>query len=103
MVEAKHAPDRGDLREEPRDPESESDRARLAHQLNNALAVILGNAQVALHEAKSSPKMAAHLKEILDAGERARDLIRKVLTLPPPPQPAATGSGTHQILSLIHI
>lgn len=73
--------------------EEDSERASLAHQLNNALAVILGNAQVALLEPGRSEKMAEHLKEILTAGQRARDLIRKVLTLPPP----AHQSGTHQL------
>ncbi len=71
----------------------DSERAALAHQLNNALAVILGNAQVALLEA-NSPKVAEHLREILAAGQRARDLTRRGLTLPPPPQHQ---SGTHQL------
>src|SRR5262245_23440386 len=70
----------------------QNERATLAHQLNNALAVILGNAQVALLEA-NQPKVADHLQEILTAGQRARDLIRRVLTLPPP----AHESGTHQL------
>jgi len=70
-----------------------SERDSLAHQLNNALAVILGNAQVALLEPDRSAKIEDHLKEILAAGQRARDLIRRVLTLPPP----AHESGTHQL------
>lgn len=68
------------------------ERAALAHQLNNALAVILGNAQVAMLET-TQPKVTEHLQEILGAGQRARDLIRRVLTLPPP----AHESGTHQL------
>lgn len=80
------------------DPETEraTERATVAHQLNNALAIILGNAQVALLESQGSPKVAESLREILAAGQRARDLIRKVLTLPPP----APGhqSGTHQLI-----
>jgi CheY-like chemotaxis protein len=69
-----------------------NERAALAHQLNNALAVILGNAQVAMLET-TQPKVSEHLQEILSAGQRARDLIRRVLTLPP----AAHQSGTHQL------
>lgn len=69
-----------------------TERGKLAHQLNNALAVILGNTQVALLEAKQ-PKVVEHLHEIMTAGQRARDLIRKVLTLPPPQHQ----SGTHQL------
>ena len=83
MTDAERAPGR----------DESSERASLAHQLNNALAVILGNAQVALLEPDRSDKVADHLKEILAAGQRARDLIRKVLTLPPP----AYESGTHQL------
>lgn len=83
MTDAERAPGR----------EEDSERASLAHQLNNALAVILGNAQVALLEPGRSAKIEDHLKEILAAGQRARDLIRKVLTLPPP----AHESGTHEL------
>jgi CheY-like chemotaxis protein len=69
-----------------------TERALIAHQLNNALAVILGNAQVALIES-NQPKVSDHLQEILSAGQRARDLVRRALTLPPPTHQ----SGTHQL------
>lgn len=84
MTEPKRAP-------APEDSTSE-ERAAIAHQLNNALAVILGNAQVALLES-SQPKVSDHLQEILTAGQRARDLVRRALTLPPPNHE----SGTHQL------
>jgi len=84
MTEPKHAPLGDDV---PHD-----ERGELAHKLNNALAVILGNAQVALIDA-NQPKLAEHLREIMAAAQRARDLIRQVLTLPPPQHQ----SGTHQL------
>lgn len=86
MTEPKRAP------AGPEEQPTPDERAALAHQLNNALAVILGNSQVALLE-ESSPKVAAHLEEILAAAHRARDLIRQVMTLPPPRHE----SGTHQL------
>lgn len=79
----------------PAAPLTEQERANVAHHLNNALAVILGNAQVALLHAQGVPKVTEHLQEILAAGNSARDMIRKVLTLPPSSPP--NQSGTHQL------
>jgi CheY-like chemotaxis protein len=80
---------------EPQPADRTTERASLAHQLNNALAIILGNTQVALLEPGRSPKLTESLREILAAGQRARDLIRKLLTMPPPAPPHE--SGTHQL------
>jgi CheY-like chemotaxis protein len=77
------------------EPVLDSERASVAHQLNNALAIILGNAQVALLESSQTPKVAESLREILAAGQRARDLIRTVMTLSPPAPPHE--SGMHQL------
>jgi CheY-like chemotaxis protein len=84
MTDPKRAPAGDDV------PQDE--RGALAHKLNNALAVILGNAQVALIEA-NQPKVADQLREIMAAAQRARDLVREVLTMPPPQHQ----SGTHQL------
>lgn len=70
------------------------ERANVAHQLNNALAIILGNTQVALLEVETASKAAGHLREILAAAHRARELVRAEMTLPPP---APGESGTHQL------
>lgn len=54
----------------------------IAHDFNNILTTILGYAQLAGEKAAvaSDPKLANHLSQIRTAGERARDLIRQMLT-----------------------
>ena len=58
--------------------------ASLAHELNQPLTAILSNAQAARHElATSTPaprELDEMLQEIVDAGKRAGDVIRRVRT-----------------------
>jgi DNA-binding response OmpR family regulator len=51
--------------------------AGIAHDFNNILADIIGHTELALGSATDS----SHLKEVLAAGQRARDLISQILTL----------------------
>ncbi len=52
----------------------------IAHDFNNMLAVILGNAELALDEATKGANGAAHrIEQIVKASKRARDLVRQIL------------------------
>ncbi len=51
----------------------------VAHDFNNMLAVILGNAEVALAKAGSENPLSKHLAEIRKAAERSADLTRQLL------------------------
>ncbi len=51
----------------------------IAHDFNNMLAVIVGNAELALDEAELEP-IYANLQQILNAAERSKDLVRQILT-----------------------
>lgn len=50
----------------------------IAHDFNNMLAVIIGNAELALDDVTGPPRH--FLKQILKASERSRDLVRQILT-----------------------
>ncbi|QRR33863.1 PAS domain S-box protein [Hydrogenophaga sp. YM1] len=51
----------------------------VAHDFNNILAAILGNARLALDDAHEAPAVAESVGEILKAGARAKDLVRRIL------------------------
>jgi len=50
----------------------------IAHDFNNMLAVIIGNAELALDDVQGPSRH--FLKQILKASERSRDLVRQILT-----------------------
>lgn len=51
----------------------------IAHDFNNILSAIFGYTELAMDDA-SNPKQVQHqLKEVLRAGERARDLVKQIL------------------------
>ncbi len=52
----------------------------IAHDFNNVLAAILGYAELAVRRLPLSNPVHAYLQEILNAGDRARGLIRQILT-----------------------
>lgn len=52
----------------------------IAHDFNNILSVILGYADLAIEEAPVGTKYQGFLKEILTATNRARDLVKQILT-----------------------
>ncbi|WP_198555514.1 ATP-binding protein [Colwellia sp. 75C3] len=52
----------------------------IAHDFNNMLGVILGHAELALHESEGSSALTSHLKDIIIAGHRSADLTKQLLT-----------------------
>lgn len=53
----------------------------IAHDFNNILAAVLGFAKLALrrHAADPEGELAEYLREVINAGERARDLVTRML------------------------
>ncbi len=51
----------------------------VAHDLNNMLSPILGYAEILLHEPRDQADRMGAAREILEAGERARDLVAQLL------------------------
>ncbi|MFZ3046553.1 MAG: ATP-binding protein, partial [Desulfatirhabdiaceae bacterium] len=56
----------------------------IAHDFNNILAGIMGYAQMALHEIENASSPAKRLEHILSTCDRARELIRQILTFSHP-------------------
>lgn len=52
----------------------------VAHDFNNLLGVIRGNTELARDALDDPDQVADHLAAVLDASERARDLVRQILT-----------------------
>jgi len=52
----------------------------IAHDFNNILAAILGYAELSLESTDKETKLHGNLENILKAGERAKDLVRQILT-----------------------
>jgi PAS domain S-box-containing protein len=52
----------------------------IAHDFNNILSAILGYAELTLMDKDDPDKVSANLDQIHNAGRRARDLIRQILT-----------------------
>ncbi len=51
----------------------------IAHDFNNILAAILGFTEMAREDTQSGSTVAMNLDKVLEAGHRAKDLIRKIL------------------------
>ena len=52
----------------------------IAHDFNNILAAILGFSQLTLMQVEPESRSAGYLQQVVDAANRARDLVRQVLT-----------------------
>jgi PAS domain S-box-containing protein len=52
----------------------------IAHDFNNMLAVIMGNAELALDDAEGNHGVKRNIEQIVKASKRARDLIKQILT-----------------------
>ena len=52
----------------------------IAHDFNNILSAILGFTELCIAEAAPATRMAGRLQKVLEAGNRAKDLIAQILT-----------------------
>lgn len=52
----------------------------IAHDFNNILSAILGYSELALDDALNNRTSAHYIRQILNAGGRARDLVQQILT-----------------------
>ncbi|MBI4799982.1 MAG: response regulator [Desulfarculus sp.] len=52
----------------------------IAHDFNNLLAVMTGFSELALDCAQGQESASQHLRQVIKAGHRATDLVRKILT-----------------------
>jgi PAS domain S-box-containing protein len=68
----------------------------IAHDFNNMLAVILGNAELALDD-HDLAAIQANLRQIIQASKRSRDLVRQILTF------SRKSEGDRQFLRLIPV
>ena len=57
--------------------------ASVAHDFNNVLGAIVGYAELAREAGGRDPQLSSSLDRLLGAAERARQLVRRVLTLDP--------------------
>ncbi len=51
----------------------------IAHDFNNILMAIMGFSELAMAEAPDDSRLRSRLRRVLQAGERARDLVRQIL------------------------
>jgi PAS domain S-box-containing protein len=51
----------------------------VAHEFNNVLGIVIGNAELAINDLPAGSTGRSFLQEILDAGLRARDVVRQLL------------------------
>ncbi|KIX13815.1 chemotaxis protein CheY [Dethiosulfatarculus sandiegensis] len=52
----------------------------IAHDFNNILGVVIGFTEMALLKSQNRREITPELSRILEAGERARDLVRQIMT-----------------------
>jgi signal transduction histidine kinase/ActR/RegA family two-component response regulator len=52
----------------------------IAHDFNNILSAVIGYAEIALEDVAEHTLLKKNLKEVLKAGERARELVNQILT-----------------------
>ena len=52
----------------------------IAHDFNNILSAIIGFSELSLEEAEKTSNLHDNLSEILSAGQRAKELVRRILT-----------------------
>lgn len=61
----------------------------IAHDFNNILTAIIGYAELGLREAPGGSVAPARLRQILKSGNRARDLVKQILTFSRSSEPEA--------------
>jgi len=59
--------------------EKESPVSKITHELNNALMIISGNAQLCLMEELKDENLVKNLKTITEQAERAKKIVEQLL------------------------
>ncbi|SPD73623.1 Multi-sensor hybrid histidine kinase (fragment) [uncultured Desulfobacterium sp.] len=54
---------------------------KIAHDFNNLLSVIMGNVEITIKSVAEHSQIRMNLEDVLDAGKRAQDLVRKMMTV----------------------
>src|SRR5262249_11805599 len=62
----------------------------IAHDFNNILGAILGFGELALDDVAPESRTARNLRQVLKAGQRARDLVRQILAFSRQSEPQRT-------------
>ncbi|MBN1516596.1 Cache 3/Cache 2 fusion domain-containing protein [Candidatus Sumerlaeota bacterium] len=52
----------------------------IAHDFNNILSAIIGFSELAMHEIQNKEKSLNDMKEVIKAGDRAKELVKQILT-----------------------
>jgi len=52
----------------------------IAHDFNNILSAIIGYSELALMDIPEDTKISRYIQEVMTAGERAKDLVKQILT-----------------------
>lgn len=77
----------------------------IAHDFNNILSAVIGFSELSLTEIPIGSKLYTNLQQVLSAGQRAKGLIRQILTFSrqskPEIQPVQLGSLTKEALKLL--
>jgi PAS domain S-box-containing protein len=77
----------------------------IAHDFNNILMAIRGNAELVATEDSLSPEAAEHIREIVLAGQRASELVRRITSFARPREPQQhrvhLGEVLHEVLRLL--
>ena len=53
----------------------------IAHDFNNILGVIYGYAEMSMDPSETMPQINSNLQQLISAANRAKDLIRQILTI----------------------
>ena len=78
-VEAARAALEGQLRESQKMEALGTLAGGIAHDINNMLAIILGNVELLRQEVGANPRLLKSMEDIRKAGSRACDLVRQIL------------------------
>lgn len=78
----------------------------IAHEFNNILGIILGNAELAMDEAGLGKETGESLKEICNASLRGRDVVRQLLSFarssdPKPKKPVDVAALVQEVVGLL--
>jgi signal transduction histidine kinase len=77
----------------------------IAHDFNNILSAVIGFSELSLAEIPVGSRLHTNLQQVLAAGQRAKGLIRQILTFSrqskPEMQPVQLGSLTREALKLL--